>query len=271
MTKSDFIALVSIVAIWQISATILQTNLFPSFLTCLSLIDSTLARDWIWHCLHSLMRIFVGIATGMILGMAFGFLLGRHPKIDRLLMPGFFFTYSFPKAVLAPLLVILCGIGEESKVLLLSIVAFFQIGLSTRDAVRNIDSRYIFAFKSLDRGTFSLYRYVLFPAILPQVFSALRISLGSALGLLFFIEGYGSQWGLGYFIWDAFQRFDYPLVYLGCFLFCLVGWLLFRLLDTVEKNSTPWTRNGSILCCIIPVAYIFFSSPNFGSALAFMA
>jgi NitT/TauT family transport system permease protein len=195
------------------------------------------------HIGFSLFRVFFGLALGFVCGASLGFLMHLMPQADRFFSKIIYLTYPFPKVVLVPLFILMFGIGEMSKIALIFIIVFYQILVSTRDLIKQINPRMLMSIASLGAGTIDQWRHVFIPYCLPGWFTCLRLSLGTSLGVLFFAETYATQWGLGFYIWDAFSRFDYIDLYGGSFTLCGIGFLLFWSLEKLEAVMVPWNRN----------------------------
>jgi NitT/TauT family transport system ATP-binding protein len=117
--------------------------------------------------------------------------------------------YPIPKIAFLPLIMLFFGLGNLSKIILISLILFFQITLSVRDSVKNIHPSYYLSIKSLGAGKRDLYRHVILPAMLPNLFTALRVSVGTAISVLFFAENFATRFGIGYFIMDSWLKLDW--------------------------------------------------------------
>jgi ABC-type nitrate/sulfonate/bicarbonate transport system permease component len=114
--------------------------------------------------------------------------------------------------------------------------------VSTADAARGIAAEYFQSLRVLGLGRLALYRQVVVPAVLPTVFSTLKISAGTALSVLFFAENYGTRAGLGKAVMDAWIMADYQAMYGGILVLGAIGWGLFTLIDAAERRVCPWNR-----------------------------
>ena len=166
--------------------------------------------------------------------------MGYDKKIDKLISPVVYLCYPVPKIALLPVLMLLFGIGEISKIALIFLIVVFQVIVSVRDATCNIEPQFFFPLYSLGASFGDIFREVLLPAVLPQLITALRLALGTAVSVLFFAETYGTQLGMGYFITDAWMRVNYLDMYAGIIMLALMGLLLFALLDMAERLACPW-------------------------------
>jgi NitT/TauT family transport system permease protein len=91
-----------------------------------------------------------------------------------------------------------------------------------------------------------MFRNVIIPASLPGILTALRISLGTALSVLFFTETFGTEFGLGYFIMDAWMRVNYIDMFSGILVLSIMGLLLFVLLDIIERVCCRWKNKSCV-------------------------
>ena len=85
-----------------------------------------------------------------------------------------------------------------------------------------------------------VFRYILVPATLPNFITAIRVAMATAVSVLFFTETFGTQYGMGYFIMDAWLRVNYLEMYTGIVILSLIGLLLFGLLDLMEGRLCRW-------------------------------
>lgn len=235
-------ATVALVVAWYILAALLRIPALPSPIMVFSdffrLIPGELSR----HFLISSYRVIVSIILGVLLALPAGLVLGREEILDRFIAPVVFVLYPIPKVVFLPILLLLLGLGNLSKIVLITIIVFFQILVTTRDAAKEIPRQTILSMKSLGATRGQIYRYVVYPASLPKMFTALRIASGTAIAVLFFAESFATEEGLGYFIMDAWSRFSYSDMFGGIVAMALLGILIYELLNVLERQMAPWTR-----------------------------
>ncbi|MBV1735932.1 MAG: ABC transporter permease subunit, partial [Candidatus Desulforudis sp.] len=148
--------------------------------------------------------------------------------------------YPVPKIVFLPVIIAIFGLGDFPKILLIVLVIFFQILVTTRDAARKVDQATIDSILSLGASKLQVYRQVIWPAALPDVFTALRIVTGTAIAVLFISETFVSREGLGYFILDAWSRSKWDEVYAGIIAMGLLGIVLYGLLDYLDRKVCRW-------------------------------
>lgn len=226
--------------LWYLAAIKINIPVLPKptevYLDMLNTYDTTLYK----HILSSLYRIINGLAISMILGSALGLLMAYSNTWNRILNPLVYFTYPIPKTALLPIIMLLFGLGDMSKIIIIILILIFQIIVSVRDAVLNISQETYNPIISLGASKLQIFMHITIPAILPELLTSLRLSVGTALSILFFTEGYGSRYGIGYYILDAWTRINYLEMYGGIIVMSLLGFIIFVLIDIIEENVCRW-------------------------------
>jgi NitT/TauT family transport system permease protein len=123
---------------------------------------------------------------------------------------------------------------------LIVLIIFFQILITTRDAAQKIPENTILSVLSLGATGRDVYTHVIIPGCLPEIFTAVRISLGTAISVLFFAESFATFEGLGYFIFETWSRVNYPEMFAGIIAISIQGFLLFLLVDFLQRAICPW-------------------------------
>lgn len=226
--------------LWYILAVIIDLHVLPTpievYLNLGSLYDARLHI----HILASLYRVVLGIGISLVLGVSIGLLMAYSKTWNRILNPLVYFTYPVPKTALLPVVMLLFGLGDTSKVILIVLIVVFQVIIAVRDAVLNISPETYNPIRSLGASKLQIFRYITFPAVMPELLTNLRLSIGTALSILFFAEAYGTQLGIGYYILDAWTRIDYIGMYAGIIAISLFGFVLFVLTDILEEAVCKW-------------------------------
>ncbi len=187
-------------------------------------------------------RVVAALVLGTVLAVPLGLALGRAPRADAVFAPLIFLSYPVPKVVFLPVLIIILGLGSLSKIVLITLIIFFQILVTTRDAARAIQPASVLSVRSLGADTLQVFRHVVFPAALPEIFTALRIGSGTAVAVLFFAEATAGSSGLGWYIVDAWGRIDYDAMFAGILGMALLGVALYEVLEALEARMCRWTR-----------------------------
>jgi len=236
--KGYLMACAFIIFAWHLLAIMLDSVALPSPLEVLFTFINQ--RSFLLpHLLISLIRVVCGIALAVSIAVPLG-LLSHEDEIDKLIAPIVYLLYPIPHIVLLPLIILLFGLGNLSKVILIAIIVFFQILVTTRDAARNLNRYYVYSMLSLGAGKRDVYKHVIFPACLPKILTAMRISIGTSIAVLFFVESFATTKGLGYLIMDSWSRADYLSLYANIIAMALLGFSLYVLLEKIEKRACKW-------------------------------
>jgi NitT/TauT family transport system permease protein len=139
---------------------------------------------------------------------------------------------------------LLFGLGERSKVILIALIVVFQVAVAVRGAALNVPGEAYRHMASMGATPLQTLRHVTLPAILPELIVCAKLAVGTALSVLFFTEAYGTRAGLGWYIMDAWSRVDYPGMYLGILTLSLLGFGLFAVLDALSGRLCRWKRHG---------------------------
>jgi taurine transport system permease protein len=226
--------------IWYIAYLLMNHSILPSPGSVYNAMFHLGAREVLLNVGYSLLRIFEGVALALVIGLLIGLLMGRSQVWNRLLDPVVYLTYPIPKIALLPVVMLFFGLGETSKVLMIMLILLFQVIISVRDGVKAIPDSTYDVLTSIGASAGQKFWNVTLPGALSVILSTIRISLGTAISVLFFTEIYGTEHGMGFFIMDAWLRLDYPEMYAGIMLFSLVGFVLFLLVDVLDYKFMKW-------------------------------
>ena len=241
--RTALLGFIMFILIWQILTWIIHRPILPSPLLVVPIFFKSIFRDLGLHFLASTGRVTAAIILAVIVAVPIGLVLGLLPKLDRFFAPLIAITYPIPKIVLLPVIYVLMGITDISKIFLIALIIFFQILVVVRDEAANLRPELILSVRSLGAGRRALFRYVYFPASLPAVLTALRISVGTAIAVLFIAEQSLTTYGLGYYIVvETYQVLQYPEMYAGILAMSLLGLILYALIASLEHRICRYQR-----------------------------
>ena len=239
--RDILIAALILLAAWQVCALLLNSMALPQPWMVLVDLGSKLADGSLIDDLAvSSMRALAGIALALAAAVPLGLVVGAEDHIGKRLSPFIYLLYPIPHVVLLPLIIILFGIGNFSKIFLIALIVFFQILVTTRDGARSIHRNYFHSMKTLGASRLQIYRHLILPATLPKILTAMRISVGTSVAILFFVESFATTTGLGYIIMDSWGRADYISLYTGISSMALLGFTLYLILDRIEHHVCRW-------------------------------
>jgi NitT/TauT family transport system permease protein len=141
---------------------------------------------------------------------------------------------------LLPIVMLLFGLGEGSKIIMIFLIVVFQIIITARDAVREIPKEAYYSLDSLGANRLQIFREIIAPASLSEVITATRLSIGTAISVLFFTETYGTRYGMGYLIMDSWMRVNYVEMYSSIVVLSIMGLLIFSIIDIIEGYVCAW-------------------------------
>lgn len=223
-------------------------NLFPAYAfpspqaVMLSFKEEILAGRLVNDIIASLWRVAIGFVLSAIFGIPLGLWMGQHLLARQSLIPMLnFFRFLSPLAWI-PFAILWFHIGDKPAIFLIFMATFFPLALATMVAVASIPSIYFRVASDYHYKGIELLTKVTFPAVLPQVITALRVSYGIAWVVIVAAEMVGCQDGLGYGIWEARNglRLDSAVCYM--IVIGLLGMGIDRLLSQLTK--LPGVRWG---------------------------
>ncbi len=195
------------------------------------------ARGELWmHVAISTQRVLLGFAAGAGLGLALGSLVGLSRISSVLLSPTVGAIRAVPSLAWIPLLLIWLKLGEDSKVTLVAIGAFFPVYTTVSAALRHVDPQLVEAGRAFGLHKMALFRTVQLPAVLPSVISGLRLAMAQAWLFLVAAELVGSSIGLGFLLTDSQNNGRVDRVLLAIVLLALLGKVTDTLIGVAEKR-----------------------------------
>lgn len=236
----SFISIIFLLLFWQLLSWLLKLPALPGPVPSLQTFFSEIPDNLWSHFFISTYRVAISLLISLVLAIPLGMLLGREEKYDRYVWPLVYLVYPVPKIVFLPVLMALLGLKDLSKISLIVMVVFFQILVTTRDSARSINKELIHSVISLGASKWDLYKHVVWPAVIPEVLTSLRIASGTAIAVLFFAETVASQEGLGYYLLDAWSRAAYPEMFAGIISMGLLGYVIYNGIDILEKRACRW-------------------------------
>jgi NitT/TauT family transport system permease protein len=226
--------------VWFLVSQLVDLPIIPSPVLVVENLADIFMKYIAIHSIYSLWRIGAGLLMAVAVGLPLGVLMGYFPKTDKFLAPVVYLTYPVPKIALLPILMLLFGVGELSKVFMIFLIIVFQVVVALRDGIRAIPNETYYPLYSLGASFKDIFFEVLWPASLPKFITAIRVALATAISVLFFTETFGTQYGMGYFIMDAWLRVNYLEMYSGIVVLSLLGLILFTTIDIIERQVCHW-------------------------------
>lgn len=233
-----FFVPLGLLLLWYLAALLLNRPVLPDPVTVITAMFTRYPLELLQATGASLMRVFFGVVFAAVMGLLCALLAAVYPGFSDPFYTAVYFLHPIPKIALLPIAMLLLGMGEASKITIIFLICFFQFVISARDAIAATPTSALMLLCSLGANRLKLIRYAYFPAAIPGLFTGLRLSLGTALSVLFFTETFGTKYGLGAFIVDAWMRVSYSEMYAGILMLSLVGFALYKLVDTFSARRS---------------------------------
>lgn len=191
-------------------------------------------------CLATLLRLGSGLLLGGGSGLLFGLLLGWSNPLRQIFDPWIAAMHGIPKIAILPLFMIIFGIGETSKLMVVAFSAFFPMIINTMAGVQQIAPVYLEVAQSYGATNHKLLRRVIIPGSLPFIVTGLRLALNTALLLTVAVELVSAKDGLGAMIWLAWQTLRVAELYVALVVIAFLGIGFLQLGKRIEQWLLPW-------------------------------
>ena len=231
------------IAIWWIAALYIDKNFLPDPLTAFRYFFSENFSDEAFQNFYiSFKRIGISLFLAVIIGFPLGIITGVNKWVDRFISPLLYFLYPLPKIVFLPVFFIFWGIHEKTRIFLIFFILVFQIIVNVRDGIKNISLDYLELYKTMGAKKIDFFKLYIFFA-LPSAFTALRISIGMSVAVLFITENFVADKGLGFIILNAMELRNYPEMYCGIVLMGFLGYFFYLTTDFLERKVCFWNQS----------------------------
>jgi ABC-type nitrate/sulfonate/bicarbonate transport system permease component len=243
---SDWLGLLGIVGFflaWELATRteLLNPFYFPPFSKILEKGYELFANGSIWeHMWFSLTNFSIGFLISVVLGVLLGVPMGWYKGISKTFDPLLSGIYATPLIALLPLIIMLCGLGSLSKIIMTVLAAVFPILINTMVGIANTDYRLITMARAFGARDHQIFCKVSLPGSVPYIVAGMRVALGRALVYIVVAEQYGAATGLGYLSSVAAQRFQMAAMFVPIVIIAGLGAGLNELLKSCERRLEKW-------------------------------
>jgi sulfonate transport system permease protein len=192
------------------------------------------------HLSASFYRLWFGFGVGLIAALAFGCAVALSRTFEDYTRPLFDAVRTVPSIAFIPILILIFGIGETFKILVVVKATFFPVALATTEAVRGIAQRHFDVARAYRLPYAYRLRRVILPAALPSIVTGIRLGLGRSWGVLVAAELIASESGLGQMMEFGRQMFRLDVVMVGVVIAGVVGFSLDRIMRAIEARLSRW-------------------------------
>lgn len=188
------------------------------------------------HIVASLERVGLGLALAVAIGVPTGVVIGRYYLAERASSLAFQFLRMISPLSWMPIAIIAFGVGNNPVIFLIAIAAVWPMIINTAHGVSSLDQRWIWAARTLGANEWKLVRMVILPAVVPDMLTGLRLAVGLAWVVLVPAEMLGVSDGLGYYILDTRDRFDYGELMAVILIIGAIGYALDKLIRLLRVH-----------------------------------
>jgi ABC-type nitrate/sulfonate/bicarbonate transport system permease component len=239
-----------LVAAWELVLTyIFPVN--PFFFTKPSLIAAAFKEQIqgakLWHDLAVSSQAFIwGFSFAVIVGIPVGLVMGWRRRVEYSLDPFLTALYASPLVALAPLFIIVFGVGVLGKAALVFLLAVFPFVFNAFAGVKSTDSLLINVIRSYGGTEKDLYLKVILPSTMPYIIAGARLAIGRGLVGIIVGEFYAASEGIGFAITQAGDTYRLPDMFVGIIILSLIAVGLTELLRKLELMVAPWRATDEV-------------------------
>ncbi|MGA9947221.1 MAG: ABC transporter permease [Xanthobacteraceae bacterium] len=192
------------------------------------------------NTLVTLWRVFAGFVIGSVPGIAVGLLMAMFRPVRIFFDPLIASLFPIPKIALMPLLLLVFGFGDASKIALVVIAVFFPVVVNTYVGAANIERIYWDVAKNYGASQSVIFRRIVFFGALPMIFAGLRIALAVSFIVLVAAEFVATKTGIGYLIWNSWELMEVDVMFVGIVTVGVLGLIATVILREIERKVIPW-------------------------------
>ncbi len=234
---------VGVLVLWQLAANlnVVPKTLMGSPLLIWRAAVEDFSSGVIWpHITVSLTEWAWGVGISIVTGVLLGLGIGMFRRLDFLASVLLSGLYATPKVALVPLVILVAGLGLESKVVIVILLTIFSIIVSTVSGVHSVNPRYYDITRSFGASRWLTFRSVVMPSTIPFILSGIRIGAGRALVGVVIAEFMAANEGIGFYISFNGTMLNTSRVMLGIVLIGLFGIAMGELVRLVEHRFDVW-------------------------------
>ena len=230
-----------LVGVWWFASAVVQSPFFPPLSQIMTqFVEVWLGPGFTRDIVPSMSNLFLGFAIALVLGIGIGVAIALLPLVEIVVNPFLQFLRAMPGIALLPVILMIMGTSDASKIALIAYGSLWPILLNSVDGVKAIAPEVRQAAKSYRFTTPRVLFDVLLPGAFPQISVGIRLSLSIALVLMIGSEFFGATRGIGYFVLEAKQQFHIADMWAGVILLGIIGYLLSTGYGLLENRLLRW-------------------------------
>jgi ABC-type nitrate/sulfonate/bicarbonate transport system permease component len=234
---------VLLLLLWELLARagMLDVRFFPAPSSIIDTFAHVVKDGSLWvDTRASLQRLLWGFLLGGIPALLLGVAMGLYRPLRALVEPLVAATYPVPKSAIFPLILLIFGLGEMSKIVMVATGVFYPVLINSATGVLEINKIYLDVGRNFRASRWQVFRTIALPGAIPHIMSGIKLGVGMGLILIAIAEMIGAKSGLGYMIWNAWEILSVETMYVGLIVIAVLGFLFSAVLNEVERLIVPW-------------------------------
>ena len=232
-----------LLALWEITARIgwIDPRFFPPPSAVMTkLVALTENGELMTNLSASLQRLGWGFLLGGIPAILLGLAMGLYRPIKAAFNPLVAATYPIPKSAIMPLILLIFGLGESSKIVMVALGVFYPVLINTFTGVEQIAKIHLDVGRNFRADKLQVFTTIALPGALPSIMAGVKLGIGMGLILIAIAEMVGAKDGIGFMIWNAWQVLAVDTMYVGLIVIALLGFISTFIVDLIERALVPW-------------------------------
>lgn len=241
----NFASPVFLLLIWEICARAgwIDVRFFPAPSKIFDQLIVLAKNGSLWvNFAASMQRLCWGFLFGGIPALILGVTMGLSRPLRMLVEPLISATYPVPKSAILPLVLLIFGLGEASKIVMVAIGIFYPIVINSMAGVLEINKIHFDVSRNFGASRWQVFRTVALPGAMPLILTGVRLGIGLGLVLISLAEIVGAKSGLGYMMWNAWEILSVETMYVGLLVIAILGIAFSLAITELERVIVPWKR-----------------------------
>lgn len=232
-------------SLWKCISLLFGFDVVPDPVETIKAFSFLCTEPTFWaHIYASFQRLLLALMLASIVAYPLGLYLGLSKRANALGAPFLYLTYPVPKIVFLPVFFLILGLSDLSRIALIATTCAYQILMIVRASAKRLPRSYINSIKFMGANKWDCFKHVYLPSTLPDFLTALRITTGTGLAVLFLAESFATDEGLGFLIMDAWGIGDSLTMFCGILGISLLGILFYIAIALSERILCPWHKKN---------------------------
>jgi len=191
-----------------------------------------------WNILFSLQRVAVGFGLAALVGIPFGFMIGRFDFLSRMFSPLISLLRPVSPLAWLPIGLLVFKAANPAAIWTIFICSIWPMIINTAVGVQRVPADYLNVARVLNLSEWKVITKILFPAVLPYMLTGVRLSVGTAWLVIVAAEMLTGGVGIGFWVWDEWNNLNVTHILIAIFVIGIVGLLLEWALVSIAKRFT---------------------------------